>query len=78
MALGPFSAKDHLEIASLGTEIALAEVLGVAVGWWLDTKLGTLPWCLLGGALLGFALGLVRIVQVSQQASKKEKEDGRS
>lgn len=78
MAFGPFSAKDHLEIASLGTEFALAEVLGVAAGWWLDIKLGTLPWFLLVGALLGFVLGLVRVVQVARQAGKKEKKDGRS
>ena len=78
MALGPFSAKDHLEITSLGTEFALAEIVGAAIGYWLDTKFGTLPWCLVGGVILGFALGLARIVQAARQAGKKEKQDGRS
>ncbi|MBP5429516.1 MAG: AtpZ/AtpI family protein [Elusimicrobiaceae bacterium] len=67
MALGPFSAKDHLEITSLGTEFALLEIVGAAVGYWLDKKLGTLPWCVLGGVFLGFALGMFRIVQAAKQ-----------
>ena len=81
MALGPFSAKDHLEIASLGTEFALTEIIGAAVGYWLDTKFGTLPWGTIGGVMLGFALGFVRILQAAKQANKnlpKGKEDGRS
>lgn len=78
MAFGPFSAKDHLEIASLGMEIALAEILGVAGGHWLDIKFGTYPWCLLGGALVGFAIGMIRILQVAKSANKKENKDGRN
>lgn len=77
MPLGPFAAKDQLEIASLGTEFALTEIIGAAVGYWLDKKFGTLPWCLVGGVILGFALGLIRIVQVARQASRKETKHGR-
>ncbi|MBP5403727.1 MAG: AtpZ/AtpI family protein [Elusimicrobiaceae bacterium] len=76
MPLEPFGAQDQLEIASLGTEIALTEILGAAAGYWLDTKLGTLPWCLVGGVLIGFALGIVRIVAVARNANKKK--NGRS
>lgn len=77
----PFGPQDQLEIASLGTEFALTEILGAAAGYWLDTKLGTLPWCLVGGVILGFALGLARVLQVAKQADKnlpKVKKDGRS
>ena len=81
----PFSAKDHLEITSLGTEFALLEILGAAVGYGLDKKFGTLPWCLLGGVIAGFALGLARIVQVARAATqdaaklkKSTNEHGRS
>ena len=72
----PFGAQDQLEIASLGTEFALTEIIGAAAGYWLDKKLGTLPWCLVGGVLVGFAVGLVRIVGVARAASKKK--NGRS
>ncbi len=81
MPFDPFSAKEQMEIASLGTEFALTEIIGAAVGYWLDTKWGTLPWGTVGGAMLGFALGFVRIVQVAKAATKKaqkEQKDGRS
>ncbi len=77
----PFGPQDQLQIASLGTEFALTEILGAAAGYWLDRKLGTLPWCLVGGVLVGFVLGLVRVLQVAQAANKnlpKVKKDGRS
>ena len=77
----PFGPQDQLQIASLGTEFALTEILGAAAGYWLDRKLGTLPWCVVGGVLVGFVLGLVRVLQVAQAANKnlpKVKKDGRS
>lgn len=74
MALGPFSGKDFSDITSLGMEFALSEILGAALGYWLDKKYGTLPWFLLGGVLLGFCLGLYRIVTAAQtQQNKKQK-----
>ena len=81
MAHKPFGPQDQLQIASLGTEFALTEIIGAAVGYWLDKKFGTLPWCLLGGVLAGFALGLARIVQTAKQAGKdfkQENKNGRS
>ena len=72
----PFGAQDQLEIASLGTEFALTEIIGAAAGYFLDKKLGTLPWCLVGGVLVGFAVGLGRIIGVARAASKKK--NGRS
>ena len=81
MAYKPFGPQDQLQIASLGTEFALAEIIGAVVGFWLDKKLGTLPWFLLGGAVMGFVWGLMRIVQVAKQANRevyKGKQNGRS
>lgn len=77
----PFGPQDQLQIASLGTEFALTEILGAATGYWLDQKLGIIPWCMIGGVLVGFALGLVRIISVAKQAKKNEakvNKDGRS
>ena len=67
MPLGPFSAKDHRAITSLGMEFALSEIAGAAAGYWLDKTWGTLPWCLLGGVLLGFCVGLYRIVTAAKE-----------
>ena len=75
MSSKPFGPQDQLQIASLGTEFALTEIIGAAAGYWLDKKLGTLPWCLLVGVVLGFALGLSRVIQAAKQAgTKKERE----
>ena len=73
----PFGAKDQLEIASLGTEFALTEIIGAGAGYWLDSKLGTLPWCLLGGFALGFAIGMWRVIRVAKTANR-EGNHGRS
>ena len=70
MPYKPFGARDQLEILSLGTELALTEIIGAAVGYWLDTKLGTLPWCLVGGVLIGFVLSLVRVISVAKRTGK--------
>ncbi len=69
----PFGPQDQMQITSLGTEFALTEILGAAAGYWLDKKFGTLPWCLLGGVLVGFAVGLVRVVQAAKQVNKQDK-----
>ena len=68
-----FGAKDQLQITSLGTEFALTEILGAATGYWLDNKFGTLPWFLLGGVLLGFTLGMWRVVGAAKAANKEGK-----
>ena len=61
MALGPFSKQDHLEITTLGLEFAVSEILGAGAGYFLDKHWGTSPWCLVAGAIAGFALGLGKI-----------------
>ncbi len=42
-------------------EMAIPAVLG----WWLDRKLDTSPWCLSAGGGIGLALGLLHLVQFS-------------
>lgn len=81
MAYKPFGPQDQLQIASLGTELALTEIIGAFAGYWLDKKLDTLPWFLVGGVGIGFVWGIVRIVQVAKQANREiheGKKDGRS
>ncbi|MBO4675055.1 MAG: AtpZ/AtpI family protein [Elusimicrobiaceae bacterium] len=73
MKRSAFSAKDHVETTTLGLEIAVAEVLCGYGGYLLDKKWGTLPWCLLVGAFLGFCLGMYRIWQEIKKAQKRKK-----
>ena len=76
MARKLFGPHDHLEIFYLGTEFALIEILFVGGGYWLDIKFNTLPWCLITGAWIGFALGITHIVGIAHEANKKK--NGRS
>ena len=46
------------------TLIGAVVVLG-AVGYGLDAWLGTAPWCLLGGLLLGIAVGFYELVKTT-------------
>lgn len=46
--------------------LAYLGVLGY-VGWWLDERRGWSPWGLLGGLLLGLALGLVRMIREAKR-----------
>lgn len=76
MGFGDFSKKDHAAISSLGMEIAISEILGVGLGYWLDKKFGTLPCWLLVGAVLGCALGFYQVLRavknLDRQAEKKK------
>ncbi len=84
MGFGGFSKQDHLQISSLGMEFAVAELLGIGLGFWLDSKCGTTPWMLLVGAVVGFALGFYIIFRAAKemerqaQAGKVKKDNGRS
>ena len=84
MPLGPFSKEDHLQITTLGTEFAVAEMLGTALGFWLDRKWGTTPWMLLAGVAAGFALGFYIVLRAAKDMEKQiktqqvKKRNGRS
>ena len=40
----------------LGSSLAALVLVGLGVGYWLDGKLGTRPWLLLLGGVLGIAM----------------------
>ena len=75
MPLGPFTAKEHLEIMSLGMEFALTVLAGGFLGYWVDLKWNVSPWCLVAGVMSGFALGLYWVVRAAFK--KKEEKNGR-
>jgi ATP synthase protein I len=45
--------------------ITVASFTGL--GWFLDKWLGTQPWCLIGGIVLGSAAGLYQFVRLSSK-----------
>jgi F0F1-type ATP synthase assembly protein I len=50
---GVGAAKDLSRYAGLGVQFAATLLLFVAAGIWLDRRLGTSPWLLIAGVLLG-------------------------
>jgi len=43
----------------LGSSLAALVLAGLGAGYWLDEKLGTRPWLLLLGGMLGIAMALL-------------------
>lgn len=51
-------------------EIAIATVVGGAIGWWLDGLLGTKPWLAILFLLLGVAAGFMNLLRaVNREAA---------
>ena len=54
---------DLARFAGLGIQFALTLVLLGALGWWLDSLLGTRPWLAVAGVLLGGVLAFVSLLR---------------
>ncbi len=75
MALGPFSAKDHVVITTLGLEFAVAVALGTGGGYWADRHYATAPWLTIIGVFAGFALGMYIIVKEARRMGRTTTSD---
>ncbi len=51
--------------------LAAAVALGVLAGYFADKKLGTTPWLLLAGSVLGMALGVYAFIRAILMAERK-------
>lgn len=49
----------------MGFQLAAAMTAFGAIGWWLDGRLGTGPWLLVVGLLLGATGGMIAIIRTS-------------
>jgi ATP synthase protein I len=56
----------------VGIFLAIAIVIGWALGQWLDRKLGTDPWLTALFTLLGAAAGFLELFRVAAQISRDE------
>ncbi|HBT46372.1 MAG TPA: hypothetical protein DEA73_00600 [Peptococcaceae bacterium] len=61
---------------SLGITMGASIFLGLGLGRWLDRRLGTYPWLMVVGALLGVALGFYSLIKeigaLENEAKKKQ------
>lgn len=59
---------------SMGIQLAMTVIVFFLVGWWLDTKLSTTPWLMLGLTLGGSAGALIKFFLTVIQLGKREEE----
>ncbi|MDR1043825.1 MAG: AtpZ/AtpI family protein [Candidatus Adiutrix sp.] len=69
-AFGDREAQMTAQASAVGLTFAVAIVLGLALGWWLDRKFGTAPWLLLVGLFLGIAAGFKNLFTVSARLDR--------
>lgn len=66
-------AKSVGRYIDLGLQFAIAIGLGVALGWYLDSKLKTTPLFLVMGILLGATSGFLNIYRVVYPPKKRKR-----
>lgn len=52
-----------------GVELVVFALMGLFTGRWADERLGSQPWLLLAGTLLGIGLGLYQFIRETSGAS---------
>lgn len=59
--------------AGLGVQFVVTILIFLFLGQWLDRKLGTTPWLLLGGVLLGAALGMWMMIRSAREQERSDR-----
>lgn len=78
MFLGPRGGKQlktYSSLGAVGIELGISTVLGLLAGRWADGKLGTEPWLMILGLLIGVASGFRSLFREAQKAIKRDQED---
>lgn len=73
MAMGPRGGRllsASWRLASVGIEFAVSTVIGLLGGRWLDGKLGSEPWLMIAGLLLGVVAGFRSLVRAASRANQ--------
>lgn len=55
-------------------QVGLEMVVPIALGWWLDSKLGSEPWLLVVGVMLGLAVGIVHLVALANRRPPEDEQ----
>jgi ATP synthase protein I len=63
-------------VMGVGLQFAASILLFLLAGHWLDGRLGSGPWLLLGGAMLGAAAGFYSMYRQLVVLPRRQREDG--
>jgi F0F1-type ATP synthase assembly protein I len=73
----PETPSETIRKSGLAYSAALALVGSVVflliIGWILDSFLGTSPWCLVGGIVIGSVLGFYQFFKITSQILKNDR-----
>ncbi len=59
----------------LGMQLAFTMLFFVGLGYFIDRRFGTLPWFLIGGAVVGMTAVFIQLFRVSAEMSAQAKAD---
>lgn len=59
-------------VSSIGLLIVVSTLIGMGIGYWLDSKLGTTPWLAFVLTLLGLAAGIYESAKIILAAIRDE------
>ncbi len=68
----------HLRHSSLGIELAMWIILGILLGFWIESRWEVAPWGVLGGLMLGIlggARSLYRTLKEMQRELEKSEDE---
>lgn len=64
------SFRDVAPYVGLGTQIVLTMLIFVGAGYFLDQRLGTTPWLLLAGTLMGMVVVFIYLFRIVGQLNR--------
>lgn len=59
--------------STIGIQLVVSIFVGLAIGVWLDSRLGTFPWLALLFMVLGIVAGFLNYYRFAKQQQEKEK-----
>jgi ATP synthase protein I len=71
-ARGERSGDGPNAMVGLGLQFVVTVLVCLFAGQWLDRRLGTTPWLLLSGVLLGGGLGMWTMLRVAKEQEKRQ------
>ncbi len=67
-----------MELASQVITVALMMALPAAAGYWGDLRLGTSPWLVVAGAIVGLSAGMLQLLRGMGGKGNREGTSGKS
>jgi ATP synthase protein I len=65
------------KLASVGIEFSISTLVGLLGGRWLDGKLGTEPWLMIVGLVLGVSAGMRSLLRAARTANERSRSNER-